>query len=305
MAIKWERWDSEKISPRELLGFRNKALGLKSEPSPEELHAMKIHLAELARDKSLYNLVAFKSGKITAWMNGKFSEARLTDIIRSLFFDHDLLSKQEVDDLLYQLEVSLPHPFRRIEIHGLGPGRTQTAKLVSESGYRPAFEVAYFQRTIGKRRPSLAEAPTLDFDHTIYIHTAYDIYRNAFSSTWDRDMVVQAELVPIIEASDTRFSFLAFIGESPAGLVVANKGLSGDDSYLQIIAVQPRIRGRKVADAMMDYLERKLIDAGINKLSLSTYSDNEYMTRFLNRWNFEEIYKETVLYKEEITGIKK
>ena len=301
MAIKWEKWDSEQISPKELLLFRNRALGIKGQPSENELHAMKMHLAELARDSSMYNLVALKNETIAAWMSGKFSERRLTDIIRSIFFDTHFLTRQEVDNLLYQLETSLPYPFRRIEIHGLGPGRESDIELLHASGYHPDYCIVFSQRTTGGSNTIKPADSRIEFDHSIYPHTAYDIYRKAFSPTWDRDEIEQAELVPIIEASDKRFSFLAFKDESPAGIVITNEGLNKDEAYLQVIAIHPRMCGMGIADLMMTHLEDKLIENGVKEISLASYSDNSRMSKFLGRWSFRELYRETVFAKEEKT----
>ena len=188
MTVKWIPLDPKKISAENLLEFRNRILGLNDQPSSIEVNMLSRQIDDCAKDESMYNLVAMDGTRILAWINGKFSKPRLTDMIRIVFFDVSELLEQGVDDLLYQLELSLPHPYRRIEIYGLGTGREMDIELIKKSGYRRAYDVAHYQWTKGT---TLEHVPKKDisFNQLIDYDSGFEIYIEAFMNTWDRDEI--------------------------------------------------------------------------------------------------------------------
>jgi ribosomal protein S18 acetylase RimI-like enzyme len=87
-------------------------------------------------------------------------------------------------------------------------------------------------------------------------------------------------------------------------MVITNEGVNQDEAYLQVIAVNPKMSGLRIGDSMMAHLEEVLIENNIKEISLALYSDNVHMSRFLDRWKFKELYRETVFIKEEKTKPK-
>jgi ribosomal protein S18 acetylase RimI-like enzyme len=299
MDIKWEPLDIRKTSPRDLLIFRNRVLKIDTLPSEIEINALENQITAGERDKTQYNLVAFKDNELTAWINGKFAPVRLTDMIRVFFFDINKLTQQGVDDLLYQIEASLPYPYIRIEIYGLGPEREHDLQLIKNSGYSEAFDIVHY-RWVSEKRPGFRGNENLFFEHVIDAKSAFNFYAESFHSTWERDSLAEYEFVEILAQSDERLSFICMSGENAAGMVIVNKGLTDDEAYLQIIAINNLMEKKGIGDSMMCYLLEKLFENGIHTLTLSTYSDNHKMVKMMRRWNFTVQSRETVLYKEEV-----
>lgn len=298
MTVKWIPLDTQKVSAEELLTFRNNVLGIEGEPSRVEINMLDIQIADCAKDETVYNLVALDGNRILAWVNGKFSQPRLTDMIRLVFFDVSKLLEQGVDDLLYQLELALPYPYKRIEIYSLGTGREKDIELFIKSGYRKAYEIAHYQWTKGT---SLEYVPTtgISFSQSVDSDSGFKIYTEAFQSLWDRDEIDISEFKNALEVSDSRLSFTAFLDGNPVGIMVVNKGLDYHDAYLQIIAIGNIARGRKVGSAMMSKLLDLAEENQFQTVSLSAYSDNKPMIKLLERWDFIEQFRETVLFKED------
>lgn len=298
MSIKWIPLDTQKISAEDLLAFRNHVLGIEEKPSSVEITMLDMQIADCMKDETMYNLVALDGNRILAWVNGKFSQSRRTDMIRLVFFDVSQLHDQGVDDLLYQLELALPYPYRRIEIYGLGTGRENDIELFIKSGYRKAFDIAHYQWSKGAR-PECNPAPDISFEQSVNSGSGFKIYTEAFQNLWDRDEIDISEFINALEASDSNLSFTAFLDDNPIGIMVVNKGLDEHDAYLQIIAIGNDARGRRVGDVMISNLLDLAEENQIQTVSLSAYADNKPMIKLLERWNFIEQFRETVLFKED------
>ncbi len=298
MTVKWIPLDTQKVSAEKLLAFRNHVLGIEEELSSVEINMLDMQIADCSKDETMYNLVALDGSRILAWVNGKFSQPRRTDMIRLVFFDVSQLLDQGVDGLLYQLELALPYPYRRIEIYGLGTGREKDIELITKSGYRKAFDIAHYQWTKGNR-PECNPATDISFEQTVDPDSGFKIYTEAFQSLWDRDEIDISEFTNALEASDSRLSFTALLDGKPIGIMVVNKGLDEHDAYLQIIAIGNDARGRRVGDAMISRLLDLAEENQIQTVSLSAYADNVQMIKLLERWHFIEQFRETVLFKED------
>lgn len=299
MAVKWIPLDPKKISSENLLMFRNRTIGLNEQPSSLEVNMLERQIGDCTKDDSMYNLVALDGVQIVAWINGKYSEPRLTDMIRMIFFDSSELNEDGVRDLLRQLELSLPHPFKRIEIYGLGAGREKDIELIMKSGYRKSFEIAHYQWVNESKDIAFDINPNISFDNKIDTNFAFEIYKDAFKNTWDRDNIDIAELENALNMSDSRLCFTALTGEKQIGIMIVNKGLDEHDAYLQIIAIANSARGERVGDMMMFRLLELADEFKIETISLSAYADNEPMLKLLARWNFIEQFRETVIFKND------
>jgi len=298
MSVKWIPLDAQKISAEKLLAFRNHVLGIEEEPSNVEINMLDRQIAECAKDESIYNLVALDGSRILAWVNGKFSQPRRTDMIRLVFFDVSQLLDQGVDDLLYQLELALPYPYRRIEMYGLGKGREKDIELIMKSGYRKAFEIAHYQWT-SENKPEYVPTTDISFEQSVDSDSGFRIYTESFQNLWDRDEIDVSEFKNALGDSDSRLSFTAFLDGKPIGIMVVNKGLDEHDVYLQIIAIGNDARGRRIGDAMISRLLDLAEENQIKTVSLSAYADNVQMVKLLYRWHFIEQFRETVLFKED------
>lgn len=303
MALRWIPLDREKYSSIVLLEFRNRVSGINIAPDEAEIKALESLLDESATDDSLYNLISVDGNRIVAWASGKFSPLRLTDMIRTFFFDYQTLGSQGVDDLLYHLETALPFPYRRIEIYGLGPGRERDMDIVKESGYQEAYSISHYQRIMGTNGPSIT-SPPVRFIHDIEFDSAFGIYKNAFAESWELDQVDEKNFQRIISESDKRYTFICEHDGKNAGLVIVNRGLVDYDTYLQIIGVVKESRGDGIGDVIMNHLVSQLEENYIKTISLSTYSDNRSMRNLLRRWKFVEQFQETILFKEDFTPPK-
>ena len=299
MNIKWIPLDPDKVSPEELLNFRNRVLVLDSEPSDLEIQALQNQINECVRDDTYYNLVALQDASLIAWVNGKFVPNRQTDMIRVVFFDSKNLSQQGVENLFNELESSLPHQYKRIEIYGLGPGRESDLEMIKKTGYREAYDIIHYRWVTGTK-PGFPGDKNLFYEHEFDGQTAYEIYRDAFKDTWDSEMVEPSEFQDILKNSDERFSFVAYLDNLPAGMVIVNPGLSSKEAYLQIIAAVSEMKGQRIGDLMIAYVLEKISSEGIHLLALSTRADNTKMKKLAERWNFVEQFRETVLFKENM-----
>ena len=302
MEVKWIPLNPKEISAKDLLEFRNRTLGIDPEPSLVEIAALNKQMDESSEKKGLYDLLAIKDGNIVGWANGMFSKERLVGSIRMFFFDADDLGEQGMDDLLYQLECSLPHPFGKIEIFGLGPYRERDLELVLSSGYKRAYDVSHYKWVKGAKAGPMAKV-NMNYENQVVPQVGFEIYSSAFKQTWERDEVSSLELERIIASCDERLSFTTFQDEIPVGIVIVNKGLYEGDAYLQIIAASENVRGEGTGDAMMMNLMNQMMSHDIRSLSLATYADNEAMKKMLGRWHFVEQFRETVLFKDDFKKV--
>jgi ribosomal protein S18 acetylase RimI-like enzyme len=298
MALRWIPLDRERYPSIILLEFRNRVSGINIAPDDAEIKALESLLDESKTDDTLYNLISVEGNRIVAWASGKFSPLRLTDMVRTFFFDIQTLGAQGVDDLLYHLEMALPFPYRRIEIYGLGPGRERDMDIVKASGYREAFDIAHFQSIMGVNIPKFV-APPVRFIHDFDCDPAFEIYKNAFAESWELDQIDLDSFQRIIYESDHRYTFICENEGKDAGIVIVNRGLVDYDAYLQIIGVVKESRGDGIGDAMMKYLVSQLDENYIKTISLSTYANNRSMRNLLRRWKFVEQFRETILFKED------
>ena len=101
-----------------------------------------------------------------------------------------------------------------------------------------------------------------------------------------------------VERDDNIAVLLAFHGEKVVGfLKLTRHWATGDASYVKLLNVHPKFRGRGIGTALLKEAVSRTIRAGLNRVDLHTWSGNERAIRLYKKLGFKWV-PETSVYMQ-------